>query len=127
MKREVNCCISTAKEDHKKKLIARLEDPRTPPKQYWNIYKQIQGTKINSNIPTLINDNQQYTTATSKANLLAEYFASQSQEPQQPDLEVLHQLPESHRLTNITVNEGEVLRVLQQLNINKAPGPDGNK
>ena len=40
VKTQVNTSIVQAKENHTNKLISKLEDPKTPPKQYWNTLKQ---------------------------------------------------------------------------------------
>ena len=125
--RDVNISISSAKEDHKQKLINQLENPSTTPRQYWNIYKQMTGSKIDTTIPTLVENDRQCTSAIEKATLLAEYFASQSQTPQNTNNTAIDQLliPDSNILTTITVTENEVLTVLRKLNIHKAMGPDG--
>ena len=123
--REVNIQISKANEDHKQKLIHRLESQSTTSKQYWNIYKQITGSKIEDGIPTLIDNDRQYTSSGDKANLLATYFASQSQVPQQADNNILEQMPERSTLTMMEVTESQVLSILMKLNVHKATGSDG--
>ena len=73
-----------------------------------------------------VRDNdRQYTSSGDQANLLATYFGSQSQVPQQADNNILEQMPERSTLTMMEVTESEVLSVLMKLNVHKATVSDG--
>jgi len=122
---EVNTSIASAKEEYRIKMINKLENSKTPPRQYWNIYKQLNGSRVDRSIPTIDDNGILHSTALEKANLLAEYFASQSQEPEQQELEELKQMPQNYNLTHIQITEPEVLSVLNKLNPNKSVGHDG--
>jgi len=50
------------------------------------------GNEVDSSIPILKDDNKHYTTAEEKANLMATYFASLSQAPEQVYDTMLEQL-----------------------------------
>ncbi len=124
----MNVKITNGKEDYKNRIINKLEAVQNDPKNFWKIAKQIYGNKTKNTIPTIIDGAQQHSTPGSKANTLAEYFASQSQRPILPDnyeLPDIPELQEEDKLSNIEITEHEVLDVLKQLKLGKSTGPDG--
>jgi hypothetical protein len=125
VKQEVNTKIQAAKQNHKQNLIRKLENRNNAPKTFWNVMKKVYGNKIKGSIPTLLHEGQQYCTAEQKANLLAEYFASQSQAPNVTPEHTLPILEEHHYLDQIYITENEVISVLSKLHTEKAVGPDG--
>ena len=126
IKDEVNEKILEAKEEYRTQLVRKLEDLRTQPRDFWKVAKQVYGSKTHENVPTLIDNNTHYTKGTEKANLLASYFSSQSQEPVLP---ADHSFPEvedtDHKLTEIIITEEDVNRELRKLKPGKSTGPDG--
>ena len=124
VKLEVNSKIQSAKQTHKSKLIKKLEDLKNSPKGFWSVAKQVYGNKTRSSIPTLSDQGKQYCTAEEKANLLAEYFASQSQRPNLPPGHTLPPREEKSYLTDIIITVEETMGVIRKLQMDKAPGPD---
>jgi len=125
VKYEANRKIQQAKMSYKDNLIRRLEEHRNTPQRFWKIAKEMYGKKKKESIPTLIDGNKQYCTSEQKANLLAEYYASQSQEPELPPGHNLPHYADFQILGNIEVTEAEVQNVLKKLKTDKAVGPDG--
>ena len=124
VKEEVNHKITSAKMTYKQKIVEKLQNLQNSPKRFWAVAKEVYGNKTNSGIPTLIDDNTQYSTAEQKANLLAEYFASQSQMPDRAEGHRLPNVRERNHIENIFISEEETLSVLRKLHVDKAVGPD---
>lgn len=127
MKAEVNSKITEAKLQHKNKLVKKLETMRTSPKNFWNVAKQVYGSKVKNGIPTLIEEGHQHNTSEEKANILAKYFASQSQKPDLPENFSIPEISlndEDTSLRHIVLTEVEVYNVLRNLKTGKAAGPD---
>ena len=104
-----------------------LSDPNLSTKKYWSVVKQIQGSKVKHNIPTLIDNGKSYTTSLEKAELLNNYFAEQSNLPPPGTnyhLPTFHYTTDS-RLEHIKFTENDVSKVLETLPLNKAHGFDG--
>lgn len=125
VKAEVNIKISRAKEEHKNKLIAKLEDLQHSPRTFWTVAKEVHGNKAKSTIPTMVDNGKQHSTAETKAELLAAYFASQSQKPTLPADYIKPPHVHTAGIDNLHITEEEVLSVLRKLKTNSAPGPDG--
>ena len=122
---DAKIAICHAKSKYFDKLYAKLEDPNTAPKQYWKISKSFYGCKRSNSIPSIVHNGAQYNTASDKAEVFNNYFASQ----QQLCFPNHHELPPLiietvNNLDKITVSEHEVKKILQQLDTNKATGPD---
>ena len=115
----VNNDIRRAKEEHRNRLMNKLEDTTTASRQNWNIMKQMKGNKVDSSIPILNDDNTHYTTAEEKANLMGTYFASQFQSPVQVFDTMLKRMTNERILTDIQTTDEEVLAVLRQLKTHK--------
>ena len=117
--------INQAKKKYYDKLYKKLEDPKTAQKQYWNIAKQLYGAKLNKSIPAVIDSGRPIKTASEKCEIFNTFFVEQSR----LDVPTGHMLPElkyetMSRLNNVSVNEQDVLKALENVNINKATGPD---
>ena len=118
--------ISEAKLNHKESLINKLEGLQSSPKNFWNVAKEIYGTKKGDKIPTLGDGNTQYKTSEDNSNLLANYFASQCQNiAGAEEIESTDVPHEESSLQNISVTEAEVYSELKRLKLGKASGPDG--
>ena len=63
------------------KLNDKLNDVLLGPKKWWGIVKQLYGSKIQSSVPALLENNCIITDAKEKATLLNEYFSSQCKIP----------------------------------------------
>ena len=93
-------------------------------RDWWKILKSFIVTSKNSSIPPMKNNNEVYTDDEDKANLLNDYFKSQSclndngKEPPQ----VHKTIPND--LSSIVTSAEEVKSILETLKIGKASGPD---
>ena len=106
--------------------LDKLNDPSMGCKQFWSIAKQLYGNKIKQPIPTLIHNNQQYSSNEEKATLLNNYFAEQSTLPDPPSD---FSLPDFNYITNsrldeIIITPYQVSQIIEKLPVNKASGPD---
>jgi len=113
-----------AKQQHEIRIAAKLSDPNTTSKQYWNLTKMIYGNKIKSSIPSIIEGDTVYATPESKANLFNLHFAAKSTLPDiLPELPPFQHLTES-RLSEIICTPEEIKKILKNLDTAKANGPD---
>ena len=122
VKQEFRCL----KKSYFDKQMYKLNNPNISCKTFWGIAKQLYGNKLKTNIPTLIDNNVNYVTDISKANLFNEYFANQSTLPPPPPT---YQLPEFQYLTDTRLSQIEttpyqVSKIMKSLKVNKAVGPD---
>ena len=67
-----------ARNDYYDHLTEKIMDKETTPKSYWKLVKSIFNSNKQSSIPTLFDDNISYTNDQDKAELLNNYFVSQS-------------------------------------------------
>jgi hypothetical protein len=96
-------------------------------KKYWQIAKQVYGSKKIIGIPALIDENKTITTSIEKAVCLNNYFAIQQTQPPlrfNQQLAPIQFLTES-RLELIQTTKEDVLKILKGLDVGKAMGPDG--
>ncbi len=119
--------MSRLKAEYYEKQKSQLNDPKLSVKKYWSIVKSIYGNKVKGNIPTLIDNNVQYSTPLEKATLLNEYFAEQSTLPPEPPT---FSLPPFHYITNARLDHIEfdaqnINYILRKLPVGKACGSDG--
>ena len=90
------------KKSYFERQMYKLNDPNLSCKTFWSIAKQLYGNKLKKPIPTLIDNNVNYVTDVSKANLLNEYFANQSTLPPPSPT---YQLPEFRYLTDTRLGQ----------------------
>ncbi len=69
--------IRAAKARYRTNQTAKLADPNIGVKKYWSVMKEIYGNKVKASIPTLIDNNQTFSTDTEKANLFVDLFSDQ--------------------------------------------------
>ena len=100
-------------------------DVNTTSKSYWKLVKSVYGNKQHVNIPPLLEDGVLINNDIDKANLLNNYFISQTIPPNTNiPLPVFEYLTNA-RLDNIVITPAIVGKVLQSLDPSKATGPDG--
>jgi hypothetical protein len=124
---EANFFMNKAKNEHKEKIKNILMTTKIGEKKYWQIAKQVYGTKKIIGIPSLKINDETITTSKEKADHFTEYFAAQQTLPPIP---FNHALPpiiflSDQRLSHIETNRDEVLKILKSLDTGKANGPDG--
>ena len=124
-RKKVNHAIQLAKRTYSAKLTSILSNPSCPSKDFWRYTKSFMGIRAESNIPTIIDHGVSYVSSLSKAQLFAEYFASQSSLDnfEIPNLPVI-QNNAPYTINNIYVSEVEIYGILKRLNTKKATGPD---
>lgn len=123
---EARLAIDMAKNEYYSRLISRLSDIDTLPKEYYKICKRLYQGKTNFGIPPLIENDQTFADSKSKANIFNEYFAANST---LPEVEQGFALPPlkyvtDARLTDINFTPFNVYKILKELKIGKANGPD---
>ncbi|XP_053383630.1 uncharacterized protein LOC128549901 [Mercenaria mercenaria] len=107
------------------KISDKLKQPDLKTTDYWRILKQFIAPTNKSSIDTLHDDGNIVTDNTDKANLLNNFFQTQTQlNDQNKTLPPLHVNPDENVLTNIQIAEDEVEITLKSLNTGKASGPD---
>lgn len=119
--------IRSSKRQYYANLNNKLQDPDTNSKKWWGIVKSLYGQKMFTTVPTLVEGPLMIHDAKDKAELLNEFFCSQSRldesssfVPAVPDC-----IPTSRILSNVVTSEWEITALLGSVNINKACGPDG--
>jgi hypothetical protein len=96
-------------------------------KKYWQIAKQVYGSKKILGVPSLLVNDVPIATSIGKAKAFTDHFVAQQT---QPDLPFNHALPPiifltDQRISNIQTNSTEILKILKTLDPGKANGPDG--
>ena len=118
-------CKTQAKEFYYAGLSRRLTDPATGAKEYWKLTKELYGSKVKGGIPPLLLNGKVHSSALDKCNILNDHFAKKSQLPDQlpilPDI----QTDCGHYLNHLHFTEDEVFKVIKNLDVSKASGPDG--
>ena len=114
-----------AKDAYYSRLSQRLLDPNTGTKEYWRLTKELYGSKVKGGIPPLIKDDKVYSNAQDKCNIFNDHFAKKSKLP-----DLLPPLPQLVADTDVSLDHmlftvDEVLKVIKNLDISKATGPDG--
>ncbi|XP_031637856.1 uncharacterized protein LOC116350250 [Contarinia nasturtii] len=103
--------------------ISRIQSQiKSNPKYFWRF---VNDRRKRSDIPAIVEYNNEIAnTETSKAELFADFFENQYTQSDSIDLDQL--LDECGDLSfDIEINEHDVLRALQSINVSKGAGPDG--
>ena len=115
--------IRKSKKDYFEKLDTVLSSETANSKLFWKTAKQVLNlNKASSNIPTLIINNEHAEDDFSKANMLNNFFTSQTIVDDSNT--TLPEMNEPYSLNFINMSIGDVKDVLVNLNIYKASGPD---
>ena len=115
------------KDSHIQTQVAKLLQTKKDPHTYHNILKGIIGRTSNASIPPLIGqDGIPYTDDIDKATILNKHFAAQTRldihDKPLPTLDPPdHSVPP---LAKVRATESEVLKIINNLDINKSSGPD---
>jgi len=103
------------------KGIAR--DAKKNPKKFWRYVKN--KLKTRTGISDLETEDGLAKTDEAKAETLSKFFASVYTKETQGDIPTLERREYDQELEEVLVSEGEVLKKLNKLKIDKSPGPDG--
>ena len=121
---EANIAMMTAKSTHFERLKEKLCDPTVSNKEYWHLIKLLYGNKVETSIPSIIDNNNEYSTATAKAELFNSHFLEKSRlSSNAQTLPILPDITENC-LNRIIITEEKVKKVLLSLNTKKATGCD---
>ena len=100
----------------------------TNPKEYWQLIKELYGTKVKSGIHPLIKDDVIYSSPLDKCRIINEHFANKSKLRDQlhkpPEINV-HFVLTDNTLESLQFTEEDVRKVIKNLDTAKATGPDG--
>ena len=123
---EVTETIHNAKQTCLDKLSDNLKTKCLSSRDWWKTLKFFITSPDDNAIPPLIYNDEVYSSNKDKANLLNNYFASQSNLPDDnvklPNLSINDEAPV---LENISLHSHEVKDVLLSLKLGKSSGPDG--
>ena len=117
--------LNLAEEEHRNKLNETLKSGHTKNKSWWKTVKYFLNRNHVSSIPSLLHEGIHVSDSLSKAKIFNSFFLNQcnldtSRAANLPNPD----LPEN-TLSDIDVNEKDVLDFLQSLDVSKATGPDG--
>ena len=113
------------KEKYYHDLSMKLNDPKTSAKTYWSILKSFYNDSKIPLIPPLLVNNKIVSDFTEKANLFNDFFATQC-----TPLSNNSVLPSAisfktqSRLFSINFEKEDILKIMRNLNVNKAHGHD---
>ena len=123
---EINELISNAKNWYYVNLAKKLNNPLLQAKTCWSILKTFYNDKKISLIPPLLINGKFVTDIQAKANAFNTFFADQCTPFKNNSTLPTNQLFMTQaRLRSLDFNEGEILKIIRALNINKAHGHDG--
>ena len=126
IRNDTTTLIRSSKQQFYDKLAAKLKSENLSPKDWWATLKSFITTDSNSDIPPIEINGQTYTDDYEKANILNDYFQSQTilddSNVRLPDLP-----PPTYNTTlnRIVITNLEVKSALQTLKTGKASGPNG--
>ncbi len=123
---KVRQAIDLAKNNYYSKLADKLSHPETSAKAYHRICKRFLNGKTYEAIPSLIEGNVVYSDPVSKANLLNDFFAENAHLDSEPEgfaLPPVNPIVAS-RLDIIQFTPVKLYKILKNLNVHKANGPD---
>ena len=122
---DISELISVKKEEYYDNLSKKLNGPNTSAKTYWSILKSFyKGIKVPL-IPPLLVNNKIVSDFTEKANIFNDFIASQctpinnsSKLPSRKSFKT------NNRLLTLNINKDDILKIIRNLNVNKAHGHD---
>ncbi|CAH2210198.1 jg23746 [Pararge aegeria aegeria] len=117
--------LKKARFNRTNRIGAKLASYPRGSKAFWSLSKSVETNFCRPSLPPLLKpDGALAFTATEKANILATLFAENSRldsgSASPPTLS-----PCDSVMAEIKIRQGEVLKVLRNLDVNKASGPDG--
>jgi hypothetical protein len=118
--------IRSSKERYFANLNVELQNPNIGQKKWWGLVKSLYGNKIQSGIPTLIENDRLIIDAREKAEIFNEYFSTQCRlENTDSPLPNLITFQNTRKLSDISTCEQEVKILLNNADVSKACGVDG--
>ena len=121
---ECQVAVEKAKTDYLKNLGNKLNDPNTSEKSYWKIISKVMNTCRAPKIPPLLVNNMFIMNRKDKASFFNDFFSKQCRPIiNNSTLPYFHFFTEK-RIDDITVQDGDILALIRNLNQNKATGSD---
>ena len=122
---ELNDLISQTKTLYYENLAKKLNNPLLQAKTYWSILKTFYNDKKIPLIPPLLIDDTFITDTQAKANIFNNFFAEQCTPLKNNSMLPTNQIFLTQaRQGSLDFNEGEILKIIRNLNINKTHGHD---
>ena len=122
---ELSDLISQTKALYYENLARKLNNPLLQAKTYWSILKTFYNDQEVPLIPPLLIDDKFVTDIKTKANIFNKLFAEQCTPLKNNSILPTNQIFLTQaRLEFLEFNEGEILKIIRALNINKAHGHD---
>ena len=110
---------------HYENLARKLNNPLLQAKTYWSILKTFYNDKKVSLIPSLLIDAKFANDIKTKANIFNKFFADQCTPLKNNSILPTNQIFLTQAILEfLEFNEGEILKIIRALNINKAHGHD---
>ena len=108
-------------------LNNKLQEPEVSSKKWWGIVKSLYGQKMRETVPTLMEGPNIISDAKEKAEVLNDYFCSQStiDDGAATIPNDIISFQSSVILSNVIATEYEINSLLRGVDISKACGPDG--
>ena len=113
------------KQKYYKKLNSKLQDPSISNKNWWGIVKSLNGAKIQTSIPTLVEGVKFISDAKEKAELFNEYFCTQCSVDDSCATLATSTVRATATLSLIQTSNEEVNILLKSVDVGKACGFDG--
>ena len=117
--------VCSSKKNHFDKLATKLRDPQLGPKAYWSILNGFLGKAKIPTIPPLLVNNTFETDFLDKANIFNNHFANQCTILNNGSILPQFSFKTESRIDNIAINRDIILKIIKDLNPNKAHGWDG--
>ena len=115
--------IRQSKRDYQENLALKLKSSEHSSRDWWKVLKSFLRQNENSQIPTLYNNNCCATNSSEKADLLNEFFVTQSNLNDE-NVHVPFITPNATTMSMFEIEPHEVKSVLKSLPLGKASGPD---
>ena len=125
LQNKLTSTIENAKSEYYSKLSIKLLNPKTSSKAYWSILKSFVNDKKIPIIPPLYHNGNFITDFCQKAELFNSFFAEQCSILLNSSKLPTNLAPRTDQsLTSINFSQDDILKIIQNLNPNKAHGPD---
>ena len=125
LSKEISTMILERKEKYHNHLSIKLDNPNTSAKTYWSILKSFYNDSKVPLIPPLLVNNKIVSDFTKKANIFNDFFTLQCTPLNNSSvLPAKVTFKTQSRLNSICFEEDDILKIIRNLNVDKAHGHD---